>query len=338
VALTAAVIGLGYWGPNLVRNLAATPDFELMALCDSDPGRLARVGATYPAARRFSDVASLLRERPPELVVIATPVATHHALALAALRAGCHVLVEKPLAATSAEAEEVLRVADAADRRVLVDHTFLFTGAVAEVARQHTSGALGELLYVDSVRIALGLYQPDVDVIWDLAPHDLSILQHVLGMSPSRIRALGASHNPRGLIDVAYLHLEYPDRLHAHLHLSWLSPVKIRRMVFAGRRQSLVFDDLEPAEKVKLYDHGVSFDVNDAEARREVLVSYRKGDMRAPAVSGTEALAVEMQHVAQVLRGEAEPLAPGTAGLDVVRTLEAAEESLREEGRLITLR
>lgn len=330
-------MGLGYWGPNLARNLAAAPEFGLVALCDTDPARLARVGATYPAATRFTDVEDLLRHEPPELLVIATPVATHHSLAMRALRAGCHVLVEKPIARNAAEADDLVRLAAAVGRQLFVDHTFLFTGAVAEVARQHQSGALGDLLYVDSVRIALGLFQPDVDVIWDLAPHDLSILHHVLGMPPQKVRALGSSHNPYALTDVAYLHLEYPTGLHAHLHVSWLSPVKIRRMIFAGSKRSLIFDDLEPAEKVKLYDHGVSFDVGDLEARRDVLISYRKGDMRAPALPMTEALAAEVRHLAGVLRDGVEPIAPASSGLSVVRTLEAAEESLRQDGLPVAL-
>ena len=241
--------------------------------------------------------------------------------------------MEKPLARSSREAADLVRVAADAGRHVFVDHTFLFTGAVAEIARQHHQGALGDLLYVDSVRIALGLFQPDVDVIWDLAPHDLSILDHVLRMSPRTVRALGSTHNPHRLTDVAYLHLEYATGLHAHLHVSWLSPVKIRRMILAGRTRSLIFDDLEPAEKVKLYDHGVSFDVADLEARREVLISYRKGDMRAPALPMTEALAAELRHIAAVLRDGAEPVASAKAGLAVVRTLEAAEESLRRDGQ-----
>lgn len=330
--ISAAVVGLGYWGPNLARNLAANPDFELIALCERDPVRLARVGAIYPSAARFTSLDDLLARRAPDLLAIATPVATHHALALQALQAGSHVVVEKPLALTSREGEEVLDLARLLGRRVFVDHTFLFTGAVAEIAQQVRSGALGDLLYVDSVRIALGLFQPDVDVLWDLAPHDLAILDHVIGRAPLVVQALGASHNPGGLVDVAYLHLDYGQGLQAHLHLSWLSPVKVRRMFFSGARQSLIYDDLAPAEKVKLYDHGVSFEVRDDATRNEMLVSYRKGDMRAPALPVTEALTTEMRDIAATLRGEKEPLTPGEAGLRVVRLLEAAEESLRRGG------
>lgn len=337
MGIAAAVVGLGYWGPNLARNVAANADLELVALCDSSPERLARVGRVYPAARTFSDLGELLRWRVPELLVVATPVATHHALASAALRAGSHVLLEKPLAASVREGEDLLEQADRLGLRLLVDHTFLFTPAVQEVRRQVSEGALGPLLYVDCVRIALGLFQPDVDVVWDLAPHDLSILEHVIGERPARIRAIGSSHNPRGIADMAHLHLDYADGLRAHVHVSWLSPVKIRRMILAGSRQSLIFDDLEPAEKVKLYDYGVSFDTSDLEARREVLISYRKGDMRAPALASTEALTAEMRHVVAVLRGEAEPIAPGSGGLSVLRLLDAASRSLAQAGQAVAI-
>jgi len=337
MTICAAVGGLGYWGPNLARNLSAEPAVELVALCDSDPARRERVGSTYPAARGFASQAELLSERPPDLLAIATPVASHRDLAIEALRAGCHVLVEKPLALSVAEAEQILGTAQSAGRRVFVDHTFLFTGAVSEIARQVREGALGELHYVDSVRIALGLFQPDIDVIWDLAPHDLAILDHVLGRPPRSVRALGSTHNPRGFADVAYLHLDYGADLHAHLHLSWLSPVKVRRMIFSGVRQSLIYDDLEPAEKVKLYGHGVDFDVGDFEARREVLINYRKGDMRAPALPVTEALAVQVRHIAGVLLEGREPIAPGESGLSVVRVLEAASRSLGSGGEPVDL-
>jgi predicted dehydrogenase len=235
------------------------------------------------------------------------------------------------------EGEKLLAVGDRMQRKVFADHTFLFTGAVEEMKRQVESGSLGEMLYVDSVRINLGLFQADVDVIWDLAPHDLSILQHLLGRPPKTVAAMGSSHNPRGTVDVAYLHLDYGDGLTAHLHLSWLSPVKVRRMIFAGTKQSLIFDDLEQDTKIKLYDHGVAFDVTDLESRRQVLVSYRKGDMRAPAISPSEALAVQTREIASVLRGEKAPRAPGADGLAVVRILSAASRSLRAGGERLKI-
>jgi predicted dehydrogenase len=337
LGIKTAVVGLGYWGPNLVRNIAANPDFELIALCDNSPARLQRFSSSYPGVGRFETVAELLKHVSPEFLVVATPVATHHGIAIDALRAGCHILVEKPLAASVAEAEEIVQVARQTGRRAFVDHTFLFTGAVTEIAKLQRAAALGEVLYVDSVRIALGLFQQDVDVIWDLAPHDLSVLEHVLGRSPRSVQALGSSHNPRGTVDVAYLHLDYGDGLQAHLHLSWLSPVKVRRMIFAGTKQSLIFDDLEPTEKVKLYDQGVDFGTTDFESRRQLLISYRKGDMRAPALPVTEALATQLTHISEVLKSGVDPIAPVEAGLSVVRILEAASQSLRQNGLRVFL-
>ena len=335
--LKAAVVGLGYWGPNLARNLAGSGDFSLAGLCDLDVARLERVGAQYPAAERFTDLNALLARVRPDLVCIATPVASHHALAAKALQAGAHVFVEKPLTITGAQSRELLSLAASHGRHVFVDHTFLFTGAVQELKKQVSGGAIGELLYVDSVRINLGLFQPDVDVVWDLAPHDLSILHHVMGQVPTGVRTLGSCHSPSGLADVAYLHLVYDKAITAHLHLSWLSPVKVRRMIFAGTKQSIIYDDLEAAEKVKIYDHGVDFDVKDLEERRRVLVSYRKGDMRAPNIAATEALTVELQNVAATVRGQASARASGADGAAVVRVLEAAQRSLAQGGALVAV-
>ena len=216
---------------------------------------------------------------------------------------------------------------------MFVDHTYVFTGAVEEMKRQVESGALGEMLYVDSVRINLGLFQPDVDVVWDLAPHDLSILHYIFGRLPQTVAAMGSSHNPKGVADVAYLHLDYGAGLTAHLHLSWLSPVKVRRMILAGTSQSLIFDDLDQDAKIKLYEHGVGFDVTSLENRRQLLVSYRKGDMRAPAIAPSEALAGELTDIANVLGGRSPGRATGEHGLAVVKVLEAASTSLKDAGR-----
>jgi predicted dehydrogenase len=339
--LRTAVVGLGYWGPNLARNLSASKQFELSALCDLDAKRLENHGALYPSAARYGAVEAMLSEVKPELVCIATPVASHFPLAKQALLAGCHVLVEKPMTMTVAESDELLALAKRQGRHLFVDHTFLFTGAVQELQRQVREGLIGDLLYIDGVRINLGLFQPDVDVIWDLAPHDLSILQAVVGRAPRSVRAMGSSHSPSGLADVAYLHLDYGQvngqELTAHLHLSWLSPVKVRRMIFAGTKQSIIYDDLEPAEKIKIYDHGVNFDVNDAEARRRILVSYRKGDMRAPNLSAAEAIGLELNNIAEVLRGTGQAAAPGDDGAAVVRILAAAKQSLANGGSAVAV-
>lgn len=329
--LQAAVVGLGYWGPNLARNFSASGDFRLSGLCDASPTRLMAAAALYPSAVATNNIDELLAGK-PDLVAIATPVSSHYELARRCLEAGSHVLVEKPFTATVEEGEKLLALAEKTGLKLFVDHTFLFTGAVEEMKRQVSSGSLGDLLYVDSVRINLGLFQPDVDVIWDLAPHDLSILQYLVGRLPNTVAAIGTSHNPRGTADVAYLHLDYGDGLTAHLHLSWLSPVKVRRMFFAGTKQSLIFDDLDQDMKIKLYDHGVAFDVTDLDTRRQVMVSYRKGDMRAPSISSSEALKVLMSDVAGAIRGLSVSKANGAAGLDVVRILEAAARSLAHGG------
>jgi predicted dehydrogenase len=330
-------VGLGYWGPNLARNFQVSDDYELVGLSDQVPARLAKVGENYPWAKRFSNVSELIKETQPELVAIATPVGSHHELAKTVLEAGCNVLCEKPLAATVAQAADLVETASRVGKSLFVDHTFTYTGAVRALRELYTSKKLGDLFYVDSVRINLGLFQSDVDVIWDLAPHDLSILAYVVGRKPHSVRAHGSSHNPRGLADVAYLSVEFEGGLTAHMHLSWLSPVKVRRMIFSGTTSSALYDDIEPSEKIKVYDHGVSFEVSDLEARKQVLVSYRRGDMRAPAVDNREALGVEMREIAAALRGGKPVPGMGEDGLDVVRVLEAAGKSLAADGARVVL-
>ena len=336
--IKAAVVGLGYWGPNLARNFQAGADWELVGLCDRDEKRVARLAESYPWAKASSSLDDLLATNKPDLVAIATPVGAHFALAKQALQAGCHVLCEKPLASTTAEAEELCQLAEANKLSIFVDHTFAYTGGVRAIREMYARGDLGDLFYIDSVRINLGLFQPDVDVIWDLAPHDISILSYVLGQKVKSVQATGSSHNPRELSDVAYLTLTYESGVTAHLHLSWLSPVKVRRMIFSGTKSSVLFDDLEMSEKIKIYDHGVTFDVADLEARKQVLVNYRRGEMRAPAIDNKEALAVEMKEIAEALRGDtSKKLARGEDGLEVVRILQAATTSLKSDGARITL-
>jgi predicted dehydrogenase len=334
--IRAAVVGLGYWGPNLVRNLHASGEFEVAALCDENQKRLDKFGDLYPWAKRFTSATEMLQQDPPELLVVATPVKTHRALTLAGLEVGSNVLCEKPLASSVAEASEMLELAAKMGKRIFVDHTFVYTGAVRRIKKDIAAGALGNLFYIDSVRINLGLFQPDVDVIWDLAPHDLSTLEYVLGTRVKTVQAIATSNNPRGFADVAYLHLEFETGLAAHLHLSWLSPVKVRRMIFSGSKSSLIYDDLEASEKIKVYDHGVSFDVSDIEQRKQVLVSYRRGDMHAPAIDTTEALATELKDIAAALRGAKNDAATGEDGLAIVRTLEAAQKSLAAGGTKVS--
>lgn len=335
--IKSAVVGLGYWGPNLARNFQASGDFELIGLCDREIKRLERVGSGYPMAQKFTELSEMLIKAKPELVAIATPVATHYSLVKASLEAGCHVLCEKPLASTTKEAEELVEIAAKKQCNLFVDHTFTYTGAVRIIRDLYKAGGLGDLFYVDSVRINLGLFQPDVDVFWDLAPHDLSILNYVIGQKVASVRAAGTCHNPRNFNDVGYLDITYTSGLTAHLHLSWLSPVKVRRMIFSGSKSSLIFDDLEMSEKIKIYDQGVSFDVTDVEQRRQVLVNYRKGDMRAPAVGNEEALSTELTEIAGHIRGTNKAAAIGEDGLEIIRILEACKESLARDGARVGL-
>lgn len=333
----AAVVGLGYWGPNLARNFQASDTFELVGLCDQNAQRLNKLADHYPTAKRSESIEALVKDAKPELVAIATPVGSHYALAKAALDAGCHVLCEKPLAATVKEASELVELAAKKNLKLFVDHTFTYTDAVRKIKELYSSGSLGDLFYIDSVRINLGLFQPDVDVVWDLAPHDLSILRFVVNKPVKSVQAAGAAHNPRSLADVAYVGLDYGDGLIAYLHLSWLSPVKVRRMIFSGTKSSLLFDDIELSEKIKIYDHGVSFDVSDLETRKQVLVNYRRGDMRAPALNNREALGVELKEIAAALAGKPATVTVGEDGLEVVKVLEASQKSLKEDGKRIPI-
>ncbi len=308
-------------------------DWSLVALVDQQAARLQRLAEFYPQAKAFESLTELFASGTKvDLVAIATPVAAHHALCKQALEAGANVLCEKPLCSSVKEADELLALTDKQGLKLFVDHTFTYTGAVRKIRELYRSGALGELYYVDSARINLGLFQSDVDVIWDLAPHDISILTYVLGKKVVSVQATGSSHNPRNLADVAYLTLTFEGGVTAHLHLSWLSPVKLRRMIFAGTNRSVTFDDLELSEKLKIYDHGVTFDVLDAEARKQVLVNYRRGDMHAPAINNSEALGTQVKEIARVLRGENLPLPNGEDGRQIVQVCEAAGQSMRSGG------
>ena len=331
------IIGYGYWGPNLVRNLAEARGAVVRSLCDLNGARLALASARYPAARAVADPRDLIADASVDAVAIATPVSTHFDLAMRALQAGKHVMVEKPLAATAADAE---RLAEEADRRglvLMVDHTFVYTGAVRKIKEIIDSGDLGEIYYYDSVRVNLGLFQHDVSVIWDLAVHDLSILDHVLPRRPASVSATGMSHVAGGPENIAYLTLFFPDSLIAHFHVNWLAPVKVRRTLIGGGRKMIVYDDIEPSEKVKVYDRGISVSDGSAEGVYKMLVSYRTGDMWAPRVDVTEALQVEVAHFLRCIDERERPITGGDAGVRVVRILEAATESMRQHGRPVPL-
>jgi len=330
-----AVVGYGYWGPNLVRNFQRHAGCQVRWVCDPDAGSRERAAQDWPGVQRAAELGPVLADPAVELVAVATPIPTHFPLAKAALEAGRHVLVEKPLTGDLAEAEALLALAGQVGKRLFVDHTYLFTPEVREIKRQLDDGELGELLYLDAVRINLGLFRHDHDVLWDLAPHDVSIFLHLLGRSPESVLATGAAHTPSGLADIAMVHLDFGGGLVAHAHVNWLSPVKIRHTIVAGTKSMLVYNDLDPAEKIHVYDRGIEID--DDVSRRAALPEYRHGDMRAPYIAGREALAVQTDELVACLRGEGEPTSPGALGVEVVRVLSALSESLASGGKRIAL-
>jgi len=334
-----AVIGYGYWGPNLVRNFMETPNTRLLYVCDLRKERLANVQARYPTVEITDDFEEVLRDPRVDAVAIATPVSAHFMLAMKALMAGKHVFVEKPMASTS---EEARRMVDEAGRRGLVlavDHTFIHTGAVRKM-RELVETGLGDMYYYDSVRVNLGLFQHDVSVIWDLAVHDLSIMDYVLRERPVAVSATGMSHVIGEPANIAYLTLFFDSKLIAHVHVNWLAPVKVRRTLIGGSSKMIVYDDLEPSEKIKVYDKGITLNGNpqkNGEKIHQMLVGYRTGDMYAPQLDMTEALGVELRQFADCIERNEKPIADGHAGLRVVRILEAATQSLAERGRVVEL-
>jgi len=330
------VIGYGYWGPNLVRNFAEMEGWQLVSLCDERPERLAQMQGRYPAVATLTGWRDLMADPHIDAVAIATPVCTHFEMGMAAIRAGKHVLIEKPIASSS---EEALRLIEEAERQhvlLMVDHTFIYTGAVRKIKELISAGSLGEIFYYDSVRVNLGLFQHDVNVIWDLAVHDLAIMEFVLQRQPVAVSATGVSHIPGGREDVAYLTMFFDNQLIAHLHVNWLAPVKVRRTLIGGSSKMIVYDDVEPSEKVKVYDRGITF-TNESEGIYQLKVGYRAGDMWAPQLDMTEALKVEISHLLDCIQSGKRPLSDGVAGWRVVRILEAAAESMMQQGRPMQL-
>jgi predicted dehydrogenase len=329
------VIGYGYWGPNVVRNLHSVEAFQVVRLCDRDPSALQRARQVYPGLAMTQDPNEVLRSPDIDAVAIVTPVWTHYELAKTALENGKHVFVEKPFTYTSAHAEELIELAERKNLKIMVDHTFLFTGAVRKIRELIDQGALGNLYYYDSLRVNLGLFQHDVSVIWDLAPHDLSIMDHVIGEKPEAVVATGECHL-NGHEDVAFITIYFPRNIIAHINVNWLSPVKVRTTLIGGEKKMLVWNDLEADEKIKIYDKGVQLNGN-RQGLHDVLVSYRTGDMWAPQVERTEALRAEMQHFADCILNGKTPINDGVAGWRVVRMLEAAEQSVKKRGEAVRL-
>jgi predicted dehydrogenase len=335
--IPVGLIGFGYWGPNLARNLAETPGLSLAAVADARPDRLDLVARRYPGAARLTDARELIARADVEAVVVATPLTTHFALASEALERDKHVLVEKPLASTEAEAEALGNMAVRRGLCLMVDHTFVYTGAVGKIRSLIEAGELGALLYLDSVRINLGLFQHDTNVVWDLAPHDLAIVDYLIEERPTAVSASGSMPAGYHQESIAYITMHFASGFLAHLHVNWLAPVKIRQMLIGGGQKMLTYDDMEPSEKVRVYDKGVDFDPRDDERRRQLLVSYRAGDMYAPQLDRREALQGVALEFSRSIQEKREPLTGAGPGTRVVRLLEAAERSLRNEGRRIQI-
>jgi predicted dehydrogenase len=326
------VVGYGYWGPNLVRNFADLDGCRVAAVCDRDGSRVAAAERRYPGVRGTTDPRALIESPDVDAVVVATPVATHYELASAALQAGKHVLVEKPLASSAEEAERLIEVAARNNRVLMVDHTFVYTGAVRKMRELVATGDIGDIYYYDSVRINLGLFQHDVDVMWDLAVHDLAIMDYVLQARPSAISATGLAHVAGRPANIAYLTMFFDAAVIAHVHVNWLAPVKVRRTLIGGSRRMIVYDDLEASEKVKVYDRGISVNPSP-ENVYQMLVGYRAGDMWAPQLAVTEALRTEALHFLDCIAHSRPPDTGGEEGLRVVRLLEAATASMQAQGQ-----
>ncbi len=325
------VIGYGYWGPNLVRNFAESPHSNVVRICDRDEARRQRAQARYPAAAVAADPSEMIACADIDAVVIATPVSTHFSLAMEALDAGKHVLVEKPLAETPEQCRKLIDEAESRGTCLMVDHTFAYTGAVQKLRQLIDDGAIGTIHYYDSVRVNLGLFQHDVSVIWDLAVHDLAIMDFLFDEQPIAVSATGMAHIEGQAENVAYITCFFESSAIAHIHVNWLAPVKIRRTLLGGSNSMVVYDDLEPTEKIKIYEKGVTLE-RDPVAIQQMRVGYRIGDMVAPRLDHREALACMADHFMDCIGGKLQPRTDGKAGLRVVQTLAAATESMALRG------
>jgi predicted dehydrogenase len=331
-----AIVGCGYWGQNLIRNFWEAEGARVRVACDLDTNLLARVRRRYPTLEITEAYDAVLTHPAVEAVVLATPVSTHYGFAKQALEAGKHVLVEKPLAASSADALDLVETAGRQLKTLMVDHTFLYTAAVRRMRQLIDSDEIGELLYYDSVRINLGLVQSDTNVLWDLGPHDFSIMDHLCGRNPIAISATAARHLDCPFENIAYISARFDSRLIAHFHLNWLAPVKVRLTLVGGSKKMLVYDDMESTEKVKVYDRGITLN-QDPEHRARLLAGYRIGDMWAPQLDTVEALRLVAREFIDAITESRPPLTDGFAGYRVVRLLEVAQRSIEEKGREIEL-
>jgi len=333
-AVKFGIIGYGYWGPNVVRNLSHLEKAEVLTICDMSSNARKRAQKAYPQVQIAPDPAELLSSSTIDAIAVVTPVWTHYELAKAALENGKHIFVEKPFTSKVAQAEELINLAAKKNLKIMVDHTFLFTGAVRKIRQLLDEDALGKLYYYDSTRVNLGLFQHDVNVVWDLAPHDLSIMDYLIQLRPEAIVATGQSHL-NGFEDVAFITVYFPDKMIAHINVNWLSPVKVRTTLIGGEKKMLVWNDQAADEQVKVYDKGVS--VTSREGVYNLLVNYRSGDMWAPRLERTEALSHELSYFVDCITKDETPTNDGHAGMRVVKMLEAASESIRRRGAIVHL-
>lgn len=327
-----AAVGCGYWGPNLIRNFNNHPDVELVKICDQDQTRLEYMGRLYPQAETVTDADAIMNDDSIDAVVVATPVSTHFDLGRRTLESGKHLFIEKPMAASADECRRLNEIAERNGLQIMVGHTFLFVPAVRKIKSLMESGELGDVYYVNIRRVNLGIFQKDVNVVWDLAPHDVAMLNWLFGAAPKVVSATGRAYVQKDIEDVAFVTLEYPGQQLAHVQVSWLDPNKIREMTFVGSKQMLVYDDVSTGEKIRVYDKGVDV-MQHYDNFGEFHLAYRHGDILIPKVDQIEPLKVEAAHFIDCIKGEAEPLSDGKLGLQVVEVLEKACLSIKHDGR-----
>jgi predicted dehydrogenase len=336
--LNVAIVGCGYWGGHLLRNFYQSEYWNLVAACDVDSNQLNKVSQLYPDVTTASDYSEILNNNDINAIVISTPVASHYNLAKSALESGKNIWLEKPLTSSVEEANELINIANSKNLRINVDHTFIYTPAIQKIKQLINSGDLGEIIYFDSMRVNLGLFQHDVNVLWDLAPHDISILNYLMSSTPISVNATGKSlfkYGEKKIENIAYLTINYSENCIAHINVNWASPVKIRQMIIAGTKKMVVFDDMLQSDKLKIYDRGI--DLKSREDIYEVLVQYRSGDMYSPALSTKEALKEEVDLFYKAILEESDTITSGVSGLDVIKILEAADKSLHNNGAEVFL-
>jgi predicted dehydrogenase len=334
--LDIAVVGCGYWGPNLARNLSALTDCQVSVVCDADPARLTHMKKLHPGVETCSSFDELLGRSDVDAVVIATPTRMHYPMARKVLASGRHVLVEKPMAGSTQECAELLQLAQDQGLVLMVGHTFVYSPTVRKIREIIQQGDLGELQYVSSRRLNLGLFQTDINVAWDLAPHDISIILYIVGEAPVGVNCQGKAHVTAGIEDVTNMTLTFANGTFALIHNSWLDPNKIRQMTFVGKRKMLAYDDIEPLEKIRIYDKRVEVPAH-YDSFAEFHFSYHHGDMYSPFVKQVESLSLECQHFVDCINRGAKPESSGWEGMQVVQVLEAASKSLKNGGGRVEL-